>query len=757
MMPHSPYKGLVPYDRHDQDKFFGRDHEKELLLGQILSHKVTLLYAASGVGKSSLLGAALIPELEALDKENLDVAYHRSWIAEPACAVKDTVKQTLCRRKKITPDELYQLDDGDLPAFFDRCMDYSSDPIVLILDQFEELFRYQMQQPTFFPFIDQLADVMTDRKLPVTIVLSMREDFLAELSVFRGRVPELLSNGYRLQKLTWRQAQEAIVKPVEQDAFGFRYEEALLNALRRELAEAHEHAVENRAAISPPAFAAIEGAYLQIVCAELWRIERHNPERLIRKATYDAMGGASVIVKRYFEQIMGACTRAERRLASRAFAFLVTERGTKMAYPAGVLAKILRVKPGTLQPVLEKLKGARILRDEARPDGMWYELYHEVFAKIIDEWSNAFQQQRWRRLKAGLVASVMAFLCILGLAGYQSYQIAQHKNRLARNAGTLEIHNTTAATLVLTCIRHYNPGRTCPDGPIPVKGASVDLPGPADYVLAARTADWSVNYPVYIDGVTHQMAVRVVAPPRHLPVDMVYIPAGRFRMGDKDLWDVKGLANERPPHDVEVSGFYMDAYEVTNTQYQACVHAGACTPPRGACYDPLGRDIDGIFQASTQPVVCIDWQQAKTFCAYANKRLPTEAEWEKAAAGPAGALWSFGNTFDATKANTMQSGRGTSAPVGTYPANGYGLYDMSGNVSEWVEDRYDEAFYAKPEASHPNAVSQTDGHGPRVQRGGAWWHGIEGVRTTRRHWDAPDEVSTLVGFRCVKSLDNPPS
>jgi formylglycine-generating enzyme required for sulfatase activity len=224
-------------------------------------------------------------------------------------------------------------------------------------------------------------------------------------------------------------------------------------------------------------------------------------------------------------------------------------------------------------------------------------------------------------------------------------------------------------------------------------------------------------------------------------------------MGDKDLQDVKGLMNERPAHDVEVSGFYMDAYEITNARYQACVQAGACTSPhykKGACYDPTGVEIDHVFREETKPVVCVDWRQAKSFCEYAGKRLPTEAEWEKAAVGPEGYVWSFGNVFDQTKANTAESGRGATTPIGTHPSNRYGLYDMSGNASEWVEDWYHAAFYATPEASRKNPVNSRNDGNRRVHRGGSWWHGIEGVRTTRRHWDHPDKASTLVGFRCVK-------
>jgi hypothetical protein len=402
MRRQSPYKGLVPYDQHDRGNFFGREHEKDVLLGKILSHKLALLYAATGVGKSSLLGAAVIPELEDLYQENLDVAYHRTWIDEPMQAVQATVRQTLCRRKKLVEAELYRFDGASLKTFFDLCADYSSDPLILILDQFEELFRYHLNRPHFSPFIEQLSEVIADETRPLHVVLSMREDFLAELSVFRGSIPALYNNCYRLQKLTRQQAHDAIVMPLKGDGRGFRYEEGLPETLIKDLAERRWEASEVRRLDLPQrTFVTIEGPYLQIVCMELWNHDQTHPDRTIRRSTYDALGGADAIVRRYFEQIMAACTPAQCRLASRAFAFLATEWGTKMAYPERVLAQILRVKLETLHPVLEKLKSARILRDEERPEGTWYELYHDVFTRIIGEWSHAFRARRRKRVRLG--------------------------------------------------------------------------------------------------------------------------------------------------------------------------------------------------------------------------------------------------------------------------------------------------------------------------------------------------------------------
>jgi formylglycine-generating enzyme required for sulfatase activity len=115
-------------------------------------------------------------------------------------------------------------------------------------------------------------------------------------------------------------------------------------------------------------------------------------------------------------------------------------------------------------------------------------------------------------------------------------------------------------------------------------------------------------------------------------------------------------------------------------------------------------------------------------------------------------MWAFGNVFDRSRANTSESGKGTTTSIRTYAPNSYGLYDMSGNAMEWVEDWYDAAFYRAPEASQMNPLNRHKDGGRRVQRGGAWWHGIEGVRTTRRYWSLLDDISTLVGFRCARSL-----
>ncbi len=256
-----------------------------------------------------------------------------------------------------------------------------------------------------------------------------------------------------------------------------------------------------------------------------------------------------------------------------------------------------------------------------------------------------------------------------------------------------------------------------------------------------------------------------------VPAGMVLIPAGTFQMGS-----TIGDADESPVHAVSLDAFYMDTHEVTNAEYVAFLNAAkytdiltyAVTPQASWAHIAL---VDGVYRAkagyANRPVVHVNWYGAMAYAAWAGKRLPTEAEWEYAARGGlAGKEYPWGNTIDKTKANYNYDdsfGDGLTA-VGSYPANGYGLYDMVGNVWEWCLDAYDREFYAKSAAENPlsggSSIQWLLDNYPdralrdtyRVLRGGSWRTSAQDVRVAQRVYNAPSFLGPFNGFRCVKSV-----
>jgi len=413
-----PYPGLRPYRIDEQNKFFGRESDAEILIDKVLTNRLTLLFAASGVGKSSLLQAAVIPRLTEPTGENLEVVYHIDWVSEPVSSVRAAVLQALHASGKL-PEGAADAAGQTLAELLEFCGLFVRHPLVLILDQFEEFFRYQRATTSFQPFIEQLTAVITNPQLPVSLVLSMREDFALELNAFKPRLPTILfENFYRLEKLGRLGAREAIVAPVEQ--VSFHYEPVLLETLLDDLLSReldrlpHSPVVELLETVEPP--------YLQIVCEQLWELNKADPDKLLRLATYEKAGKSKGILSNYLNGVLQTFTLAEKQLASKAFDHLASQRGVKMAYTAAALAETVRVNEAALGKVLEKLTAVRILRSQQRGDATWYELYHDMFSGSIENWNSAWKD-RMRRRKFAQVASAGLISIAALFAGFETVTI----------------------------------------------------------------------------------------------------------------------------------------------------------------------------------------------------------------------------------------------------------------------------------------------------------------------------------------------
>ena len=220
--------------------------------------------------------------------------------------------------------------------------------------------------------------------------------------------------------------------------------------------------------------------------------------------------------------------------------------------------------------------------------------------------------------------------------------------------------------------------------------------------------------------------------------EMMLVPAGIFIMGSDGI-----RADEKPQHKVSLNAFYIDKYEVTNALYEVCVQAGGCSLPG----DTTSYDNS---QFANHPVVAVDWNQARTYCEWRSTRLPSEAEWEYAARGTDGRTYPWGEGFSCEKANYSLCTGGTT-PVGSYEVgkSPFGVYDMAGNVSEWVNDWFSETYYQSSPSSNPLGP---DTGQYRVQRGGAWANAADGAaRSANRGGNDPNHWDALVGFRCALS------
>jgi formylglycine-generating enzyme required for sulfatase activity len=222
------------------------------------------------------------------------------------------------------------------------------------------------------------------------------------------------------------------------------------------------------------------------------------------------------------------------------------------------------------------------------------------------------------------------------------------------------------------------------------------------------------------------------------PAKTVDVPAGDFPMGCNSAVDMDCADDEKPLHTVTLAAFKIDRTEVTQAQYAACVSAGACNAP-SCSWDCSKAD---------NPATCLLQSDAKAYCAWAGGRLPSEAEWEKAARGSAGNKYPWGNSEpDCTLANMSGCG-GAVQPVGSLSAGAspYGALDMAGNVVEMVADWYDAAYYASSPSSDPTGPASGTRYGGR---GGGFKSAALFQRTSKRDWYDLTDTAAGLGFRCA--------
>lgn len=229
----------------------------------------------------------------------------------------------------------------------------------------------------------------------------------------------------------------------------------------------------------------------------------------------------------------------------------------------------------------------------------------------------------------------------------------------------------------------------------------------------------------------------------------VSIQGGIFTMGSNE-----GQEDETPPHQVTLSPYKFDIYEVSFAAYDSCVKKGGCTPAHyddGECLMWTSSGIRKVrvplkFRSGEYPVVCVTWYQARQYCRFKGKRLPTEAQWEHAALAGNNYRYAWGNSAPNAE-SCVTASKNRPMKSGSFRPNAWGIFDMTGNVWEWTRDRYERDYYTLSEKKEPS--------GPpvgryRVIRGGGWYSGSKQLRVRNRQWFAPERGEVSIGIRCVK-------
>jgi hypothetical protein len=366
--PALPYVGLRPYETEERDLFFGRDGEARLLGNKVLSTSLTLFYGPSGVGKSSVLRALVIPQLE---EDEAVVAYFDSWAAErPVERLKAYLGGVLEARGIAHPLAA----SPTLLELLRLLSHVSKKTPVLILDQFEELLVNHPEELDAFG--REIATVVRGAAVEAHLVLSLREEFLAALEPLRQHIVTLFQSTFRLAELQGDAVREAIVRPVAARDFRGSYEAAVVDRLLHELSGL---------------------PVLQLVCLRLWQAASARGTSLVTLALYEQLGGTDRVLADYVQEVMQA-GRSHTNTAEM-IRFLAPPSGLKISYTCADLMSHTGLDEQVIQAELDRLSDARILRPRTFGTSRRYELQHDALVKLLRPWAEDVRQKDRERLQ----------------------------------------------------------------------------------------------------------------------------------------------------------------------------------------------------------------------------------------------------------------------------------------------------------------------------------------------------------------------
>ena len=740
------YRGTAPfqYSQVDRRTFFGRDRETRSLLSLVLAERLVVVFGKSGMGKSSLINAGLTDPL--LERGFLPMTirftdHGRDLVGELLDGVRAAAR--------AADVEIVGADQSDLWSFFKTAEFWSrGDDLlqpVLVLDQFEELFTFHGPEPRR-QFIAQLAELVRGRSasgrssepaLPgapaldaspakIKIVLSLREDYLADLEELAHDIPGILQHRFRVGPLMAEHARDAIVKPAALDQAEFEtppfvYTEGALQRILAFLAR-------RRQGDQTVSGDEVEPAQLQLVCQyveELVRTRLARGSGAIQISETDLGGESQLqrVLENFYDRTLVSIDspRQRRRIRRLCEQRLISSAGRRLTEAEEEIER----QHGVSKETLRRLVDTRLLRPEPRLGGVFYELSHDTLVEPI---RRSQKRRIARQRRAGVTVAALALAYLTAWWTLTGRENRDRQQALAFAASSLPDRDDPGQLLALPRARlaaiaeQYRAGV----GSREEYGA-----------MMFATEDVGVRYPelnaevrALRQEITSQFNRQEgLVPPdaddhslnRRLP-----IAGGTFAMGSPED---QGDPAERPQRRVTVTPFVIQEHEVTNREYRR--------------FDP-NHDRRA---PDDHPVANVSWFEAAAYAAWLGGSLPTEAQWEFAARGTDGRLYPWGDG-DPTcaQAHFMACGS-TTVPVrigreqGATPQQ---VSDLAGNVWEWCRDWYTD--YSAGELRDP--LGPRTGS-TRVVRGGSFLNSTYELRGVNRYNSTPDTRNESLGFRVV--------
>jgi WD40 repeat protein len=466
----APYKGLAPYEEADWPYFSGRVEDCELITTNLIGSRLTVFYGPSGVGKSSVLDAGvshyvndMLAEESRAEVEHPEfaVAVFRFWLDDPIpgllALVRDNVERVAGRN---LPDDGVD-GSASLADALEWMAETSGLTILLVLDQFEEFLLYQPETLGPGSFGDQLPELVLRPNLRVHVMISIREDALAKLDRFKGRVPRLFENTLRLDPLDREQARQAIEKPIttyntkhELCADPIRPEPALVEAVLDGVkVGAIGLDTEGRGKVDLPAgkdftvpaglSRPIEAPHLQLVMTRVWDVERRLDSRWLRHQTFIDLGRADGIVKMHLDDVLKRLPWSEQNVAEEVLTYLVTPSATKIALDTSDLTDKTGCSAERVVAVLERLAkdDCRVVRrlEGAGQTPTRYEIFHDVLARVIvNDYVPRIKRRRFQRWLGGMVALLIVVVGLGGLATLEWLAAREAKYKAEEAAGKVK-------------------------------------------------------------------------------------------------------------------------------------------------------------------------------------------------------------------------------------------------------------------------------------------------------------------------------